>query len=59
MTASTEKTLPYYQPENYAEVIDLPLLQPRQILVSEKEYLQLKSKYLTKSFLAFQLPDIR
>jgi len=44
MTASTKKILPYYQPEDYADVIDLSLLQPRQILVSEKEYLQLKSE---------------
>ena len=44
MTASTKKNLPYYQPEKHADVIDLPLLQPRRILILEKEYLTLKSE---------------
>ena len=44
MIASTQKILPYYQPKNHADVIDLPLLQPRQILILEKEYLTLKSE---------------
>ena len=44
MIASTQKILPYYQPKNHADIIDLPLLQPRQILILEKEYLTLKSE---------------
>ncbi len=42
MTASTTKTLPCYEPENRADVIDLRLSQPRQIVILEKEYLELK-----------------
>ena len=44
MDASSEKSLPLYIPEIYDQVIDLPVLQPRKILVLEKEYLQLKSE---------------
>jgi len=44
MNASSEKTLPLYIPEIYDQVIDLPVLQPRKILVLEKEYLQLKNE---------------
>lgn len=44
MNASSEKLLPLYTPEIYDQVIDLPALQPRKILVLEKEYLQLKSE---------------
>ncbi|MCD6295051.1 MAG: transposase, partial [Deltaproteobacteria bacterium] len=44
MNASSEKLLPLYTPEIYDQVIDLSVLQPRKILVLEKEYLQLKSE---------------
>ena len=42
MTASNPKVLPYYEPENNADVIDLPVPEPRQIVILEKEYLELK-----------------
>ena len=44
MNASSEKSLPLYTPEIYDQVIDSPVLQPRKILVLEKEYLQLKNE---------------
>ncbi len=42
MIASCQKPLPLYTPEINAQVIDLPLEQSEQILISEKEYLELK-----------------
>ena len=42
MIASCEKTLPLYTPEIDAQVIDLPVEQSGQRLISEKEYLELK-----------------
>ncbi len=42
MTASNTKVLPYYEPENNADVIDLPIPALRQIVILEREYLELK-----------------
>jgi len=44
MNASCPKTLPLYTPGIYDQVIDLPVVQLPQILISEKEYLQLKNE---------------
>ena len=44
MNAFCQKPLPLYTPKIYDQAIDLPVLQPRQILILEKEYLQLKSE---------------
>lgn len=42
MIASRQKSLPLYTPEINAQVIDSPIEQSEQILISEKEYLELK-----------------
>ncbi|EFK09326.1 conserved hypothetical protein [delta proteobacterium NaphS2] len=42
MVASNTKVLPYYEIENEADAIDLPLSKPRQIVILEKEYFELK-----------------
>jgi len=42
MIVSCQKTLPLYTPEIDAQVIDLPIEQSEQILISKKEYLELK-----------------
>ena len=42
MVASCLKTLPLYTPEINVQVIDLPIEQSEQILISEKEHLELK-----------------
>jgi len=42
MVASCLKTLPLYTPEINAQVIDLPIEQSEQILISKKEHLALK-----------------
>ena len=42
MIISCQKSLPLYTPEINAQVIDLPIEQFEQILISEKEYLELK-----------------
>jgi len=44
MNASCPKTLPLYTLGIYDQVIDLPVVQLPQILISEKEYLQLKNE---------------
>ena len=44
MNASYHKSLPLYTPEIYDQVIDLPVEKPPLILISEKEYLELKSE---------------
>ena len=44
MNASCPKTLPLYTLRIYDQVIDLPVVQLPQILISEKEYLQLKNE---------------
>jgi transposase len=44
MNSSFEKSLPLYTPEIYDQVIDLPAEKPPQILILEKEYLELKSE---------------
>ena len=44
MTASNTKVLPYYEPENNADVIDLPIPALRQIVILEREYLELKDR---------------
>jgi transposase len=44
MSSSFGKSLPLYTPEIYDQVIDLPLEKSPQILISEKEYLALKSE---------------
>ena len=42
MIASCQKRLPLYAPEIDAQAINLPIEQSEQILISEKEYLELK-----------------
>ena len=42
MIASRQKLLSLHTPEINAQVIDLPIEQFEQILISEKEYLELK-----------------
>lgn len=42
MIDSCQKSQPIYTPEIYAQVIDFPIEQSEQILISEKEYLELK-----------------
>ena len=44
MSASYQKSLPLYTPEIYNQVIDLPVEKPPLVLISEKEYLGLKSE---------------
>ena len=44
MNASCQKLLPLYTPEIYDQAIDLTLVKPPLILISEKEYLELKSE---------------
>ena len=43
MTAPHDKSLPLYTHEIYDQVIDLPVEEPRQITIPEKEYPGLKS----------------
>jgi len=42
MPASNTKVLPYYEPGNDANVIELPIQEPSQIVLLEREYLELK-----------------
>ena len=44
MSSSFQKSLPLYTPEIYDQVIDLSIEKPPQILILEKEYLELKSE---------------
>ena len=44
MSASYHKSLPLYTSEIYDQVIDLPVEKPPLILISEQEYLELKSE---------------
>ena len=44
MNAFCQKLLPLYTPEIYNQVIDLPVEKPPLILITEKEYLELKSE---------------
>ena len=44
MNASCQKLLPSYTPEINNQVIDLPVEKPPLILITEKEYLELKSE---------------
>ena len=45
MIASRQKPLSLYTPEINVQVIDLPIEQSEQILISEKEYLELKCEF--------------
>ena len=44
MSSSSGKPLPLYTPEIYDQVIDLPVEKSPMILISEKEYLELKAE---------------
>jgi transposase len=44
MNASCQKLLPLYTPDISDQVIDLPVEKPPLILITEKEYLELKSE---------------